>query len=162
MIATSLTSILGHGQPRTSRRQQNLHWRLSGNAARLSFMQRLVILSLLSFALFACEKAQTSPPEPAHQQPDDGELEGREVVDNWRAKPGDVTVCPLTGNKFEVDANSGRVSYQGYSFVFCCSGECLVPVEADPGKVLDALVEEAGGPASDPDPAEGGAIDDSM
>lgn len=118
----------------------------------------LAIVVSFSFALFACKQAETTAPEHAPQ----GELEGREVVDNWRAKPGDVTKCPLTGNEFEVDANSGRVSYQGYSFVFCCSGECLVPVEADPGKYLDKLVEEAGGPASDPDPNEGGAIDDSM
>jgi hypothetical protein len=126
-------------------------------------MQRLAVLGLtfscvVSFSLVACKKVETTAPEQAQH----GDFEGREVVDNWRAKPGDVTVCPLTGNEFEVDANSGRVSYQGYSFVFCCSGECLVPVEADPGKYLDALVEEAGGPASDPDPAEGGAIDDSL
>jgi hypothetical protein len=127
------------------------------------FVPGLALSLLVSCVLFGCKKVETTPPEqaqPEHSQ--QGDLEGRAVVDNWLAKPGDVTVCPLTGNKFEVAANSGRVSYQGYSFVFCCSGECLEPVEADPGKYLDPLVEEAGGPASDPDPAEGGAIDDSV
>jgi hypothetical protein len=45
--------------------------------------------------------------------------------------------------------------------VFCCAGACLEKVEANPGKILDPLVEQAGGPASDPDPKVGGAIDDS-
>lgn len=130
-------------------------------------MKRLVLLSSCLFVALtftACKKAPTTEPEQAH--PADGhhadqDFEGREVVDNWRAQPGDVTVCPISGKKFEVDAKSGHYSYQGYNFVFCCSGECLEKVEADPGKYLDALVEEAGGPTSDPDPNEGGAIDDS-
>jgi YHS domain-containing protein len=127
-------------------------------------MKRLTIhfLALVvstSFGLAACKKAETTVPE--HAQAEAGEFEGREVVDNWRAKPGDVTICPITGKKFEVDASSPHFSYQGYKFVFCCAGECLEKVEANPGKYLDALVEEAGGPASDPDPSEGGAIDDS-
>jgi hypothetical protein len=143
-------------------------------------MTRRVLLSVClvsSFTLAACKKGPTTEPEQAHhgdgyhgseghhgvETPPD--FEGREVVDNWRAKTGDVTVCPLSGKKFEVEANSTRYSYQGYTFVFCCTDEdedeCLGKVAADPGKYLDRLVEEAGGPASDPDPNEGGAIDDS-
>jgi YHS domain-containing protein len=139
-------------------------------------MKRLAVLSsclVLGVTLTACKKAPTTEPEQAHHG--DGyhgseghhgggeqhqDFEGREVVDNWRAELGDVTVCPISGKKFEVDANSGHFSYQGYTFVFCCSGGCLEKVEANPGKYLDRLVEEAGGPASDPDPNEGGAIDD--
>jgi YHS domain-containing protein len=137
-------------------------------------MKRLVVLSLclvVPFILTACKKAPTTEPEQAHHG--DGhhgseghhgeqhsDFEGREVVDNWSAEPGDVTVCPISGKKFEVDADSGHFSYQGYTFVFCCAGACLEKVEADPGKYLDRLVEQAGGPASDPDPNEGGAIDD--
>jgi YHS domain-containing protein len=139
-------------------------------------MTRPVLLSLClaaSSALTACKNAPTTEPEQAHHgdgyhgseghHGGDGgqqDFEGREVVDNWRAQPGDVTVCPLSGKKFEVDATSGHVSYQGYNFVFCCAGECLEKIEANPGKYLDRLVEQAGGPASDPDPNEGGAIDD--
>lgn len=138
-------------------------------------MTRLVLFVCLvsSLTLAACKKVPTTEPEPVHHG--DGyhgseghhgvesspDFEGREIVDNWSARTGDVTVCPLTGNKFEVEADSARYSYQGYTFVFCCVGECLGEVEANPGKYLDKLVEEAGGPASDPDPNEGGAIDDS-
>jgi YHS domain-containing protein len=139
-------------------------------------MLRLGLLSLClvsSSVLTACKKAPTTEPEQVHHG--DGyhgseghhgvepapDFEGREVVDNWRARTGDVTVCPLSGKKFEVDADSGRYSYQGYTFVFCCADACLEKIEADPGKYLDPLVEQAGGPASDPDPNEGGAIDDS-
>jgi hypothetical protein len=133
----------------------------------------LCVCLVSTFMLGACKRAPTTDPEQAHhgdgyhgseghhggeQSPD---FEGREVVDNWRAQPGDVTVCPLSGKKFEVDASSGHFSYQGYDFVFCCAGACLEKVEANPGKILDPLVEQAGGPASDPDPKVGGAIDDS-
>jgi hypothetical protein len=139
-------------------------------------MNRSVLLSLClvpALALWACKNSPTTEPEQAH--PGDShhgseglsasepmnDFENREVIDNWRAELGDVTVCPISGKKFEVDANSGHFSYQGYDFVFCCAGACLEKVAADPGKYLDRLVEQAGGTASDPDPNEGGAIDDS-
>lgn len=125
-------------------------------------MTRLVPLFLCvvsSLALTACKKAPTTEPEQAHHHQEPASFENREVIDNWRAELGDVTVCPFTGKKFEVDANSGHFSYQGYDFVFCCA-DCLDEIAADPGKYLDRLVEQAGGPASDPDPNEGGAIDD--
>jgi hypothetical protein len=127
------------------------------------FTLALVLWS--SFGAMACKRAETTVPEgdlvedgfPSAAD-GRGEVQGREVVDNWRAKPGDVTTCPISGKKFEVEANSPRFSYQGYNFVFCC---CLEQVEANPAKLLDRLVEEAGGPASDPDRSEGDAIDDS-
>lgn len=128
-----------------------------------------LLLTLTLLPLAACKKAETSSPDDAtptsntgHEDHAGGEDEfaGRDVVDNWSAQPGDVTVCPISGKKFEVKEDSGRFAYQGYEFVFCCAGKCLEQVEADPGKFLDALVEEAGGPATDPDPADGGAIDD--
>jgi len=131
-----------------------------------------LILSLAALPLGACDGGgSTATPDDAataeHEGHDaDGEgagedeFAGREVVDNWLAEPGDVTVCPISGRKFEVDDKSGHMSYEGYEFVFCCSGECLDKVEANPGKYLDELVEEAGGPASDPDPDAGGTIDD--
>lgn len=136
----------------------------------LATMTRALTLSVLALlSLSACNKTEataTTPPPDATAPAKADDLEGREVVDNWKAQPGDVTVCPISGKKFEVEADSGRYAYQGHEFVFCCSGSCLDKVAADPGKYLDALVEQAGGPASDPnadpDPAanEGGAIDD--
>ena len=87
-------------------------------------------------------------------------LAGRTVVDNWEAKAGDVTICPYHGVPFEVLEDSERVSYEGYSFVFACHGRCIAEVEDDPYHWLGGLVQEAGGPAPDPDPADGGAIDD--
>jgi YHS domain-containing protein len=131
------------------------------------------LLTAALLPLTACKQsAESTAPDDAtpgqgqqHREgqgaQDDSKFEGREVVDNWEAQPGDVTVCPISGRKFEVNEDSGRYEYQGHTFVFCCAGKCLEKVEADPGKYLDALVEEAGGPASDPDPAAGGAIDDS-
>ena len=111
----------------------------------------LFALTLLA-PLSACKKteAETTPPDGhAHGEDHDekhheGNFEGREVVSNWEAKTGDVTVCPMSGKKFEVADGSDRFDYQGHNFVFCCAN-CLDKVSADPGKYLDPLVEEAGG-----------------
>ena len=86
--------------------------------------------------------------------------EGRKIVKNWLAQPGEVTLCPYTGRKFEVTERSARVAYEGYLFVFACQGECIEDVLGDRAYYLDDLVEEAGGPATDPDPNWGGAIED--
>jgi YHS domain-containing protein len=108
----------------------------------------------LFVSLSACKKesADTTPPEhghghehgEGHHEDKHGDFEGREVVDNWKAQTGDVTVCPMSGKKFEVSEASQRFDYEGHSFVFCCAN-CVKKVEADPGKYLDAMVEEAGG-----------------
>lgn len=130
----------------------------------------LFVSWILCLPLVACDGAGSATPADAAAGGGAGEgaeapaeadaFAGREVVDNWLAQSGEVTVCPISGKKFEVDDKSGHFSYQGYTFVFCCDGKCLEQVEADPGKFLDALVEEAGGPASDPEPDVGGAIDE--
>lgn len=136
----------------------------------LRIRSSVVASTLLVIALAAspagCKKADagasTAPDATTETHADaaQSELESRPAVDNWTAKVGDVTVCPISGKKFEVKADSGHFSYQGYDFVFCCSGSCLDKVTADPGKYLDKLVEQAGGPASDPDKTFGDAIDD--
>jgi hypothetical protein len=113
----------------------------------------------LCFSLSACKKdgaPETATPDHAHGHDHDhgdghehgdghdakhGDFEGREVVDNWNAQTGDITVCPISGKKFEVAESSPRFDYEGHSFVLCC-GHCLSKVEADPSK-LDALVAEA-------------------
>lgn len=101
-----------------------------------------------------CKKdtAETTPPGDAQASPEQADaFEGREVVDNWEAKTGDVTVCPMSGKKFEVADNSTRYAYEGYEFVFCCVA-CEAKIEAKAGEYLDALVEEAGGPRQEPEP----------
>ncbi len=141
--------------------------------ALLAAMKRLLPLMLIAaFALAptACDKAETTTPEDAtahhegeeEDHHDEAAFEGREVVGAWQAQAGDVTLCPVSGEKFEVSEASDRFEYQGHSFAFCCGG-CLEKAKADPAQYLDALVEEAGGPATaaDPEPAEGGAVDDS-
>jgi YHS domain-containing protein len=125
----------------------------------------LFAIALLA-PLSACKKgdasAETNSPTDAHAHQGEhehhgdkhGDVEG-EVVKNWEAKPGDVTVCPMSGEKFEVAESSPRFDYQGQSFVFCCP-HCLEKVEAEPGKYLDPLIEEAGGGAATEAPeAEG-------
>lgn len=125
---------------------------------------------LLALSPLACKKdeASTTPTDTTakgeghehHGEGHDehGDFEGREVVDNWMAQVGDVTVCPISGNKFEVKEDSGRYEHQGYTFVLCCE-HCTEKVKAEPGKYLDKLVEQAGDPASDPDKTADGAVD---
>lgn len=115
----------------------------------------LLALALVP-SLSACKKAaDTATPgdEHAHdhEHGEDHEdhhagLEDAEAVANWEAQVGDVTVCPVSGKKFEVTAESPRYEYQGHSFVFCCP-MCLEKTKADATQYLDPLVEEAGGPA---------------
>jgi YHS domain-containing protein len=103
----------------------------------------------LLVSLSACKRenstaAETTPPAHGQQHGEmkHGDFEGREVVDNWKAQNGDVTVCPMSGKKFEVAETSERYEYQGYTFVFCCPN-CVEKIAADPGKYLDTLVEAA-------------------
>jgi YHS domain-containing protein len=119
----------------------------------------LLTLALLPL-LPACKKAATETAHPgdhhSHAEGDHahakgekdhhaGDLEGRELVDNWAAQVGDVTVCPVSGKKFEVAESSPRYEYQGRSFVFCCP-MCLDKTKAEATQYLDPLVEAAGGP----------------
>ncbi|MCA9680751.1 MAG: hypothetical protein KC457_01040 [Myxococcales bacterium] len=116
----------------------------------------------LALPLAACEKGETTNPDQGTAQAqgdgqgeehgeahDDAKFEGREVVDNWKAQNGDVTVCPISGKKFEVSDASGRWDYEGHSFVFCCDGACLDKVKADPDKYLGELVQQAQAQAGD-------------
>ena len=115
----------------------------------------LLCAGLLLVPLSACKNNPSAAPTdaPVSEREDDrkDDLEGRRVVPNWEAQAGDVTICPLSGRKFEVEAHFDRYDYQGYTFVFCCAN-CIDKVRADPAKYLDPFVEQAGGPAEAGDP----------
>lgn len=107
----------------------------------------LLLTAVLLVPLSACKTNPTATPEAAASEGEgQGEaaddLEDREVVPNWEAQAGDVTVCPMSGRKFEVKENYDRYEYEGYTFVFCCAN-CIDKVRADPGKYLDPFVAEA-------------------
>lgn len=107
----------------------------------------LLVAAVLLVPMSACKNKQAGPDQSAAPgDTADDELAGREVVPNWMAQTGDVTVCPLSGRTFEVEEHFDRYAYQGYNFVFCCA-DCIDEVKEDPGKYLDSLVEQAGGPA---------------
>lgn len=77
-------------------------------------LSALMFAATLFASLSACKKdsttAETASPEHAHGEGHHGEghgdkhgdVEGREVVDNWAAKTGDVTTCPVSNETFEV------------------------------------------------------------
>ncbi|MFV8751993.1 YHS domain-containing protein [Nannocystaceae bacterium ST9] len=136
-------------------------------------LRALLSSAVLVFALGACKKTETTTPDDHHHGDHHGEghhaeggghhdeakhadFEGREVVVNYAAKPGDVTVCPFSGKKFEVKDDSPRIEWKGQSWVFCCD-QCLDKIEADPEKYLGGILE-ATPPAGEPpaeDPAAG-------
>lgn len=95
-------------------------------------LSRLGLL-LLSLGLFACKPdgATNAPAAPDAE----ASLEGRPVVDNPEAKPGDVTTCPYSGRKFVVEADSPRFAYEGRDYVFC-SEKARDAVAAEPAKYL--------------------------
>lgn len=115
-----------------------------------------LLVAVLLAPSSACKSKQAAPGQTAapsetvgqgqQEATTDADLEGREVVPNWLAQTGDVTICPLTGRKFEVEEQFDRFDYKGHSFVFCCAN-CIDEVKENPGKYLDPLVEQAGGPA---------------
>jgi hypothetical protein len=113
-----------------------------------------VLLSTLALAsaLSACRPTNRPPTThhheaatPADQDRDlaeyDEDLEDREVVPNYAAETGDVTVCPYSGRKFEVKADSPRLKWKGKSWVLC-SSEPMAEIQASPDKYLGKFLDE--------------------
>lgn len=98
---------------------------------------RSIVLFTLIAVTPACKtngtSTVTSPPAAGAQE----NLDGRPLVSNPEAKPGDVTTCPFSGRKFVVEADSPRLEYQGRSYVLC-SEKARDVVAADPAKYLPA------------------------
>lgn len=131
----------------------------------MTFLRVLLPSLVLAFSLTACKKEATEHPDDhgdhhGHHEGgghDDkhGDVEGREVVVNYQAKTGDVTICPVSGETFEVKDDSPRFAWEGQSWVTCCGG-CQGKVEADPEKYLRPILTEhppAGGDAAATEPA---------
>lgn len=99
-------------------------------------MIRPLALFLLVATISACKPAvaSTVPTSPVTEVGKES-LEGRRVVPNHEAKPGDVTTCPYSGRKFVVAADSPRFEYQGRSYVLC-SDKARDAVAADPEKYI--------------------------
>ncbi len=106
---------------------------------------RRTLLSLALLALPACAHKESPPPTPAAD-----DLEGRPVVDNPAAKPGDVTLCPYSGRKFVVKEDSPTLEHDGKTYVFC-SQQARDAVAAEPDRYLKPAPEPAAEPAADAD-----------
>jgi len=99
-------------------------------------MIRPLALFLLVATISACKPAvaSTAPTSPVAKVGNES-LDGRPVVPNHEAKPGDVTTCPYSGRRFQVAADSPRLEYQGRSYVLC-SEKARDAVAADPAKYI--------------------------
>jgi Cu+-exporting ATPase len=67
-----------------------------------------------------------------------GHAEGADeapLVANGEAKAGDVTTCPVSGERFVVKDDSPRVEYQGKTYYTCCE-HCHAELQQDPAKFL--------------------------
>jgi YHS domain-containing protein len=61
-------------------------------------------------------------------------VEGKPVVPPGEAKIGDVTECPISGEKFVVTDQSPSLVHEGKTYYFCCP-RCKAKAEADPARL---------------------------
>lgn len=97
----------------------------------LPAMQRTLVLLL---ALAACEKSSPATTPPTTTDAADP-LDEATLVPNTEAQTGDVTICPYSGRRFRVAADSPRWDYEGKTYVFCAE-KALLEVQKDPAKYL--------------------------
>jgi Cu+-exporting ATPase len=129
-----------------------------------------ILLTLALCTLGACDKSggETTPPEggdAAHhakghedhhaegEEHDHGDVEGKEVVAAGEATVGDVTACPVSGEKFVVTEDSPSLEHEGKTYYFCCAN-CQAKAQADPGKYLMSQASEPAAAESTEEPAE--------
>lgn len=115
-----------------------------------------LVLSLAVCTLGACDKSggETTSPEPhaqhadghddhhaeGEEEHDHGDIEGKQVVAAGGATVGDVTSCPVSGEKFVVTEDSPNLEHEGKTYYFCCAN-CKAKAEAEPDKFLSASAE---------------------
>jgi YHS domain-containing protein len=92
---------------------------------KTSFFVSLVLASALSS--FACAGGQATPETAAKANSN--------IKPIGEAKIGDTTVCPVSGEEFQVTANSPKVEHEGKTYFFCCAG-CDKKFQAEPKKFL--------------------------
>lgn len=107
-------------------------------------MSRTALSTLLVLGLVACggggteapPKAPQTPATPApmadHHAAPAGDAKGP-LVAPGKAKVGDKTTCPISGEEFVVEANSPHAEHDGKTYYFCCPG-CRKKFESDPAK----------------------------
>jgi hypothetical protein len=126
----------------------------------MSALRVLLPTLALAFALMACKSADRHSATKAAGQADSrdsdrdedhhdrselrgaDEFEGRIIVPNDEAKPGDVTRCPYSGREFVVQADSPRLLWRGKSWVLC-PDEPMDVIQATPEKYLDKHLDDA-------------------
>ncbi len=56
---------------------------------------------------------------------------------------GNKVVCPVSGETFNIESDSKKVSYEGKVYYFCCS-DCVALFNANQKKYLQAVEEKKG------------------
>jgi YHS domain-containing protein len=110
----------------------------------LSLLGAVIIVSFSLAAgkvALACDKNK----DPAHQCAKDCDCAKHSEAQKAEAKApvafdkapavGTKATCPVTGEQFEVKADTARSEYKGKHYVFCCPG-CKPKFDADPEKYL--------------------------
>jgi xanthine dehydrogenase accessory factor len=92
---------------------------------KTSFSIPFVLAGVLS--AFGCAGGQAAPETAAKVNSN--------VKPIGEAKIGDTTVCPVSGEEFQVTATSPKVEHEGKTYFFCCAG-CDKKFQAEPKKFL--------------------------
>jgi len=84
----------------------------------------------------AMGKAGATSPARAKQGPAKKTREAKAIVRKvTKEEMGKDAVCPVTGDKFKVTAETGSVSYKGKIYYFCCPA-CDKPFLENPEKYI--------------------------
>lgn len=90
----------------------------------------LLSLILIALGLSACDQQpSSSAPAAATTQPTTQKIES--AITAGTDAVATNTSCPVSGEK--VDPQSGKMTYQGQAYGFCCD-DCLEMFKANPGK----------------------------
>ena len=88
----------------------------------------------------AMGKAGATSPARAKQGPAKKTREAKAIVRKvTKEEMGKDAVCPVTGDKFKVTAETGSVSYKGKIYYFCCPA-CDKPFLENPEKYIDDFI----------------------
>ena len=93
-------------------------------------------------ALTEQQPADPAPASTADEPANSPQTAPSDVLPNDGTRAvGDVTKCPVSGDVFEITADTAAVEHDGGTYYLCCKG-CVKDFQADPASYLSAPPDE--------------------